>query len=225
VPVPEPSRLFIGGTFAAVRKLAIDQVRLAELLDRLSPDGDRQPTLDRLVGRRADGAPLVAPRAGNRIRYGSDPDGLACPITAHIRRANPRDALGFDGALANRRRLIRRGLSYVAGDDPGAPPEGVLFVSLQARLDDQFEFVQRSWLNDGAAFGLGGDPDALAGHWAGVRQVVLPGLGAAPPTSAMTEPLAVARGGAYFFVPSIRGVYYMAQDDGGRYMAQDDGGR
>ena len=74
--------------------------------------------------------------------------------------------------------MIRRGLAYVAGDDPGAPPEGVLFVSLQSRLDDQFEFVQRSWLNDGAVFGLGRDPDALSGHWAGLRQIVLPGLDA-----------------------------------------------
>ena len=59
IPVPEPAPLFIGGTFAAVRKLEIDRARLDGLLDDLTPGGCRQATLDRLVGRRAEGAPLA----------------------------------------------------------------------------------------------------------------------------------------------------------------------
>ena len=39
--------------------------------------------------------------------------GLRCPVGAHIRRANPRDAEGFfDGRLSNRHRIIRRGRPY-----------------------------------------------------------------------------------------------------------------
>ena len=57
----------------------------------------------------------------NNFTYGDDPEGLKCPIGAHIRRMNPRDiSLGFDGRLATRRRILRRGLAY----GPYAP-EGV----------------------------------------------------------------------------------------------------
>jgi deferrochelatase/peroxidase EfeB len=33
-------------------------------------------------------------------------------LSAHVRRANPRDAFGFNGALADRRRISRRGMPY-----------------------------------------------------------------------------------------------------------------
>ena len=39
--------------------------------------------------------------------------GMACPIGAHVRRANPRDHDGFfDGKLSDRHRIIRRGRAY-----------------------------------------------------------------------------------------------------------------
>ncbi|MEI9852760.1 MAG: hypothetical protein WDN24_20020 [Sphingomonas sp.] len=55
--------------------------------------------------------------------YASDPAGSKCPMTSHLRRANPRDTLGptFDpatgrsqdgSAIINRRRILRRGLPY-----------------------------------------------------------------------------------------------------------------
>lgn len=211
-PVPDPAPLFIGGTFAVVRKLEIDDERLNQLLTTLAPSETESDTLARLVGRTVDGHPLIPAPDDNRFRYRDDPEGQQCPVTAHIRRANPRDTLGFDGALANRRRMIRRGLAYV--DGPEAALQGLMFVSLQARLDDQFEFVQRAWLNDGGSFGLGRDPDALSGHWTdGARQVVLP-THCGPPAVATTEPITRARGGAYLLVPSIRGLHYLA--DGSR---------
>jgi deferrochelatase/peroxidase EfeB len=55
------------------------------------------------------------------FRYGADTDGAVCPVTAHIRRVNPRDALDPllgdkkhtpDSALSNRRRILRRGAPY-----------------------------------------------------------------------------------------------------------------
>ena len=53
------------------------------------------------------------PARVNDFRYGDDPDGLACPIGAHIRRANPRDHEGFfGGKLSNRHRILRRGRAY-----------------------------------------------------------------------------------------------------------------
>ena len=213
--VPYPAPLFIGGTFAAVRKVTIDAERLTGMLAALSPACTELTPLDRLIGRKRDGTPLIEAPDDNRFRYRDDPEGLRCPITAHIRRANPRDSLGFDGILANRRRMIRRGLAYTADDDHEGKLSGLMFVALQARLDEQFEFVQRSWLNDGGAFGLGRDPDALAGHWTDApRQVGLPGL-AGPPVATTTWPVTTATGGAYFLLPSIRGLHYLAQGVGG----------
>ena len=75
----------------------------------------------RCVGRWPSGAPLVLapgaddPRAGDRddFLYGGDPDGLACPLGAHIRRTNPRDvikpyATAQSLSMSEAHRLLRR---------------------------------------------------------------------------------------------------------------------
>ena len=68
----------------------------------------------------APGASFDAAEPGaNDFRYGDDLEGRRCPLGAHIRRSNPRDALGHDGTLSMRHRMIRRGMPY------GPPlPEG-----------------------------------------------------------------------------------------------------
>src|SRR3954454_4569424 len=102
---------------------------------------------------------------------------MRCPLGAHIRRANPRDALdpdpdpetGFgDGRLTFRHRIIRRGMPY--GDplpdgvlDDDGEPRGLVFVCFNASLSRQFESVQRQWLNDGNVFRLAHDTDFLLG--------------------------------------------------------------
>ena len=122
----------------------------------------------KIVGRWRDGTPLdLSPDAPTRrssptstattpSRYADDADGLRCPIGAHIRRANPRDGLPFEGQLVNRHRLIRRGIPYGDPLPPGADDDGadrgVIFMCLQASIARQFEFVQSQWLNDGNAF-------------------------------------------------------------------------
>jgi hypothetical protein len=89
-----------------------------------------------------------------------------------------------------------------------------MFVCVNARLDDQFEFVQGQWLNDGGAFGLGCDPDVVAGQWRDAeRQVLVPGAGP-PHATTLKAPIVTARGGAYVVVPSIRGLWFVASGDG-----------
>ncbi len=90
----------------------------------------------RIVGRWPDGRPLaVAPEAGdaaddlNRFGYrDEDSRGLRCPVGAHVRRGNPRDALGDDGAASldrtSRHRIMRRGRLYVEEAESGAPKKG-----------------------------------------------------------------------------------------------------
>ena len=104
-----------------------------------SPEQARHLELDeelvaaKLVGRWRDGSPLVLrpdgpdPALGNDkqrandFRYGDDPLGLRCPRGAHVRRTNPRDALGWEGRLTARHRILRRGMPYGAGRWPRAP--------------------------------------------------------------------------------------------------------
>ena len=99
---------------------------------KLYHGGDEHKLAAKVVGRWEDGTPLVthpdepdpnfdpAARGANDFRYNEDLDGMRCPVGAHIRRSNPRDALGFETALTFRHRMIRRGMPY------GDPlPDGV----------------------------------------------------------------------------------------------------
>ena len=53
------------------------------------------------------------PRRNNDFVFGDDPRGFKCPVGAHARRANPRDALDHEGSVDVRlHRMIRRGTSY-----------------------------------------------------------------------------------------------------------------
>ncbi|MGI8776638.1 MAG: catalase [Acidimicrobiales bacterium] len=116
----------------------------------------------------------------NDFRYWSDRDGSKCPKGAHIRRTNPRDALGWegDGVMSLSHRIIRRGMPYgpflPLRKDPqtqdlvdDGQDRGLIFVCFNAHLDRQFEIVQRQWCDDGNAFGLGNDNDYLLGDHTG----------------------------------------------------------
>jgi len=187
-------------------------------------EGDERRLAAKVVGRWHDGAPLVThpnspgPRfdaaapGANDFRYGNDLDGRRCPLGAHIRRSNPRDALGHDGALSMRHRMIRRGMPYGAplpeGElhDDGAE-RGLIFVSFQASIARQFEGVQGPWLADGNIFGLGHDKDFLLGECAsngsgaGGQKMTIQGR--RPHFLAPLQPLVTTRGGEYLFVPGV----------------------
>jgi Dyp-type peroxidase family len=169
-----------------------------------------------------DAAAIAAiERAYMDFGYANDPTGSRCPITAHIRRANTRDALdpyaGTPAAkgsiLNNRRRLLRRGLPYgTAGDPPRDDGEhGVIFVALCASIFRQFEFVQQQWLQYGLDFGAGSDTCPITGHRDGDAKFVIAGDAATPPfICAGMPPFVESRGGEYFFVPSLTALRMIA---------------
>src|SRR5262249_33925694 len=105
----------------------------------------------------------------NDFSFAGDDDGVRCPLGAHIRRANPRDAKGFfEGRLSNRHRIIRRGRSYgpplpadATADD--GQERGLVFVCFNTSIERQFETIQALWVDDGDPFGLGPDKDPLIG--------------------------------------------------------------
>jgi deferrochelatase/peroxidase EfeB len=200
-----------------------------------------------MVGRWPSGAPLVlsperddpALANPNDFMYAqSDAHGYACPIGAHIRRANPRDSLdprpGSPDSIAvnKRHRLLRRGRAYGpplsmerALSDPDTPraERGLHFLCLNGNIARQFEFVQHTWINNPKFDELYDDADPiLAGRESTLFTVQ------AQPVRARYCPLprfVRVDGGAYFFLPGIRALRYLASQNatfGERQEAGDD---
>ncbi len=219
---PEPSQLYRNGTYMVYRKLHENVASFREYVQR---EGARYPggpdhLAAKMVGRWQDGTPLELspdkpdPALGadeqrhNDFVYGGDPTGARCPMGAHIRRANPRDAQGFGGILTNPHRIMRRGVPYgawtpasQAGDD--AADHGIIFVAYNADIENQFEFVQQQWMNYGNDFGLGNDKDPMIGSHLDDDLHVIGADGRNPLHICRNLPqFVVTRGGEYFFVPS-----------------------
>ncbi len=221
LPAAPDDPLGKSGTYMVWRKLYQDVALWRRVLAdaaKLYHGGDEHKLAAKVVGRWEDGTPLVthpdgpdpnfdpAQRGANDFRYNEDLDGMRCPVGAHIRRSNPRDALGFETALTFRHRMIRRGMPYgdplpdgVKEDD--GTDRGLVFVSFQASISRQFEAVQIQWLNDGNIFGLGHDKDFLLGDPNGKGKMTIQGT---PPFFlAPQEVFVKTRGGEYLFVPGL----------------------
>ena len=215
--LPANALLSRNSSFMAFRKLEQDVVGFRNFLKRRSP-AIPHALGAQMVGRWPDGAPLVKYPDGpeqfasvgssiNDFRYQrDDPFGRRCPIGAHIRRANPRDTNDRDEA--RRHRLFRRGISYggpllpknSSGD---GRTRGLLFVTMQARLDRQFEFVQANWLNRGEFEGqAGAGIDPITGRHRGGLEDAFQPAGAVGPVTGLRR-FVTTRGGEYFFIPSF----------------------
>ncbi|HWH34879.1 MAG TPA: Dyp-type peroxidase [Acidimicrobiales bacterium] len=196
-----------------------------------SPQPDDMVRLGaKMVGRWPSGAPLVRswhrddPDLGTDNAFGYaavDPQGRRCPLGAHIRRSNPRDALGDDPdealELANLHRIMRRGRVYGPGlDDPledDGKERGLFFLCLNANIERQFEFVQHHWCNNEKFAGLYDEQDPLLG-----TPPEEGGVFSAPDTPYRRRYLGLpsfvtVRGGAYFFLPGIRALRTLATLD------------
>ena len=117
------------------------------------------------VGRFKDGTPVVdfdkpTAKYNNDFTFRSlDPDGFKCPAAAHARKVNPRGTTpSTSEASERRRRIARRGIPYgkpmpkicdSEDTDPNsAAPRGLLFMCFQANVERQFEFIQRTWVDN-----------------------------------------------------------------------------
>ena len=150
----------------------------------------------------------------------ADPKGLKCPFAGHIRKSNPRGEsetkFHLDPGTEILHLMARRGITYgQRAVDPNTPDlrfedmptgdVGLLFMAYQSDLADQFEFTQRSWVNN---------PDFVNGA-TGIDPVI----GQAPTTIGQQWPakwgatldarrfdfsgFVTMLGGDYFFAPSI----------------------
>ncbi len=218
------------GTYLVLRQLAQDVPgfwafceQATRRTDGSAGEAARTWLAAKMVGRWPSGAPLtLAPSADdpslaneNDFRYESaDPAGQRCPIGSHVRRANPRDSLdprpGSDASVAvgKRHRLIRRGRSY--GDSAGKGERGLLFLCLCANISRQFEFIQGGWVNNPKFAGLYDDADPLLGvHQPYGGTFTVPALPVRQRFLGLPRFVTV-RGGAYFFLPGLRGLRYLA---------------
>jgi Dyp-type peroxidase family len=229
---PIPHLLARNGTFMVYRKMHENVATFRAFLEeqgRLYPGG-KEKLASKFIGRWRDGTPvelspdypnpkIVADSNRNtNFTYGKDLNGSRCPIGAHIRRGNPRDALGFNGQLVNRRRIMRRGMPYGEYVPEGQPvrdedERGVIFMALNASIFRQFEFVQQQWIEYGNDLHQGNDKDLVIGNHGGKGKCVLQGTADPknPPFICASLPNFVElRGGDYFFMPSLTALQMMA---------------
>ncbi len=227
-PMPTPDVLGRNGTYVVFRKLHTKVAAYRTYLrQRAATRADEDLLGAKMVGRWQSGAPLaVTPdnddaelggdsRRNNDFSYGDDPRGFKCPVGAHARRANPRDALDHEGSVDVRlHRMIRRGTSYgpplpdgVLEDD--GMERGIMFVFAGAHLKRQFEFVKTQWLNDGIFIGAPLESDPLVGPHHGATSFTIPQR---PIRRRLQDlpPFVVTRGGEYCYAPSLSALRWLA---------------
>jgi deferrochelatase/peroxidase EfeB len=145
----------------------------------------------------------------------ADPQGEICPHVAHIRKVNPRDLSTDQGDAADTRsfQMLRRGITwgepYAEDEPPAAADRGLLFMSYQTSIVQQFELLTQKWMNrTGAPEGVAGH-DLLVGQSAdGIRSAALPGGGTI--SAPADERWVIPTGGGYFFTPSRSGLAALA---------------
>jgi Dyp-type peroxidase family len=196
----------------------------------------------KMVGRWPSGAPLIhAPQSDDPTHatddafgYGSDPNGFACPVGAHIRRAHPRDDLKPYPAEQSRHmidahRLLRRArvfgpplfdpallrtdaASTLSIEDDGQA-RGIHFFCVNASIRSQFEFVQQTWCNNPGFGGLSANKDPIVGDHARAGEpptrMVVPEAAGCIHTASLPRFVTV-RGGAYLFMPSLTALRFLS---------------
>ncbi len=229
---PVPHLLASNGSFMVYRKLHQNVATFRRYMEEKGSlyGGGKEKLAAKIIGRWPDGTPVeLSPDAPNQdivqdkqrnvnFTFGNDLDGARCPVGAHVRRTNPRDAFGFNGKLINRRRITRRGLPYgpyVPQDQPVHDDDehGIIFMALNASLFRQFEFVQQQWIEYGNDARLGNDKDMLMGNHSGHDRYVIQGTEDPknPPFVCGGLPNFVElRGGDYFFLPSMTALRMIA---------------
>ena len=247
---PHQADLGRNGSYLVIRQLRQDVEGFRRELDRQAGgDADlRERLAEKIVGRRKNGDPIAAPGEVNNFTYLADARGLRCPMGAHIRRANPRNAdlppgppgilsrlwrmLGFNAAVLEQdlvastrfHRLLRRGRKYGPDAAPTAsatgssssPDTGLHFICLAANIKRQFEFVQSAWMMGSKFAGLTGESDPLLGHRLPDRGGFSTDGFSIPQADGPDHRLCglpqfvTVVGGAYFFLPGIRALRYLA---------------
>jgi Dyp-type peroxidase family len=223
------------GSFLVLRKLHQDvegfQQALQDLAKALGVNKDLAGAY--VVGRFKDGTPVVKhPRPvlrpgqplDNDFDYAGDPDGLKCPLHAHIRKMNPRGSARQQDPTEAKHRIVRWSLSYGVKPDcrtSTGKDVGMMFLCFQADIRNQFAFLQNKWGNNHDFVRVGVGPDPLIGQGKGSvsdsdqcggedeeetstgHYPVEWGKGTPRPKELDFPRFVTLKGGEYFFAPSL----------------------
>jgi Dyp-type peroxidase family len=221
--LPQPEILSRNGSYMAYRRLAEHVGKFRNFLRANGQTPEEQEFIAaKLMGRWRSGAPLVLapqrddaalgadPQRNNNFNYKEDdPHGYAAPLGCHIRRMNPRDT----AANINRRRMIRRGATYGKYLPDGTPDDGaergIAAFVICASLIRQFEFAQNVWANDKNFHELGNERDPFIGNQDGTLEFTLPRRPIRKKIAGLPAFTSV-RGGAYFFLPGLKALRWLA---------------
>jgi Dyp-type peroxidase family len=137
-----------------------------------------------------------------------------------------RDSLRTDTIASSRfHRLLRRGRKYgakltteqaIQRGQPDGQESGLYFICLNANIGRQFEFVQNAWIMSTKFNGLTEESDPLLGNRTPVAGCSVADTFSLPQPHGVRRRVAgmpqfvTVRGGAYFFLPGIRAVRYLA---------------
>jgi Dyp-type peroxidase family len=216
------------GTYLVIRQLKQDvsafwrnmEKAKNDFLDETGAPATAEWLARKCVGRTQSGEMLIpgGSAVGNEMAFfAKDRRGFGCPVTSHVRRANPRDGLApKEGDITdiiqatNRHRIMRRGRIY---GEPTSDPyindgvdRGLVFACINSEIERQFEFVQHTWLLNPMFGGAFGESDPL--------------IGPECPFSIPSRPVRqqptlktyiTARGGGYFFLPSLSAIRYLGE--------------
>jgi Dyp-type peroxidase family len=211
------------GSFFVFRKLEqnVAQFKRAEadLANDLGLVGDDKERAGALVvGRFEDGTPVTLHNTEkgvpvvNNFDYSADAAGAKCPFHAHIRKSHPRGSspggLDFDKSV----QMARRGITYGArvqdvdtANLVDSPNDGVglLFMSYQASIEKQFQFMQTQWVNNEGFPSAGVGIDPVIGQTGNLPQTW---KGATGPVQKLFKGFVILKGGEYFYTPSLNGL-------------------
>ena len=220
---PQPEVLSRNGSYLAYLRLEEHVGAFRDFLKEQGRTPEEQELIAaKLMGRWRSGAPLtLAPQKDdpvlgadlqrtNDFNYGTmDPYGYGCPVGAHIRRMNPRDT----APNMRQHKMIRRGGTYGPLLSEDAPEDGVergiaVFIGC-ASLVRQFEFVMNVWVNDPKFEDLGNERDPFVGTQDGTFDMTIPKRPIRQKMKGLPA-FTTVRGGAYFFLPGIKALRYLA---------------
>jgi Dyp-type peroxidase family len=222
---PQPEILSKNGSYLAYRKM---REHVGAFRDFLKANGkteeEQEHVAAKLMGRwRKTGAPLVLcpdkddqelgfdELRNNNFDYEKmDPHGYACPMGSHIRRMNVRDERV--SRIMNRRLIIRRGGTYGPHLPDDAPEDGanrgIAVFGGCADIARQFEFLISVWAND-PEFQELNERDPFAGSINGAFEMGIPKRPIKKKIKGLNA-FTTVTGGAYFFMPGIRALKYLA---------------
>jgi deferrochelatase/peroxidase EfeB len=149
-----------------------------------------------------------------------DTSGKVVPRAAHIRKVYPRNSEPPGEAIAEAKRILRRGVAFglsfdkdeadgPSGPNPPFPDDrGLLFLCYQQSIQGKFEFLMRRWVNNPDF------PEAKDGFDLVISQSQatrsFSALELLPPSFEADARWVTTTFGEYFFQPSISALLHLA---------------